>query len=791
MRKTIYAFVAFFFYNTLFAQLPQLSLYLVKQGFNKPLDIKHCGDDRLFIVEQPGIIRIMSKDGNIYPTPFLDITSQVLSSGNEQGLLGLAFSPNYKEDGYFYVNYTTAPSPGTTVISRFSVNPADSNEADAGSEEVLLTFNQPYSNHNGGNMMFGKDGYLYISVGDGGSQNDPQNNGQNVNTLLGKLLRIDVTDQSPYAIPVDNPFAGNPNAMEEIWAYGLRNPWRCSVDRLTGDIWIADVGQNVYEEINFQDVNSIGGENYGWRCREGASACGTCNTSGCSGLTFTDPVFQYAHSNFSSCSVTGGYVYRGAQYSKLFGRYIFTDYCSGQFWSIVRLPNGTFDPDTLQDFANNQFTSFGEDNNGELYVTYRGSTSNNGRIYRITETSDCKPVAFITFDDTVSGCAPVKLTALRGDTLSYQWFNSAGAINGATGYEFNATQSGWYKVQVSKAQAGCQSMSDSVYVKVNDTTALSIAPVSLQYCINQAPIAIHTHVSPAGGTLSGSGISGNTIVPSLAGLGTKIITYTYTNNFGCVSTVTFPVLINDTTALTVPNSTVKYCIKEGTVSVNGLVLPQGGTYFSPFVNNDTLLNLTAAGVGNTVLQYQYNNNSGCTSHAIVNAEIGDSTALIVDSANVTVCINGNAFPLAGFVSPAGGTYSGSGVAGNVFTPPTTPGVASINYDFQNSYGCNSSVIFTITVAVCSGLNAVAQKENVQLLPNPAHDFFNLIIESNYQQNVNVQITDLNGKVCFNDILLLSNDVTHHRINVPDLSKGIYAVFVKANESVYVRRLVVE
>nr|MCU0347218.1 PQQ-dependent sugar dehydrogenase [Saprospiraceae bacterium] len=232
------------------AQTPTPSLAVFATGFTRACDITHCGDDRLFVVEQGGRIWILDENGNKLPDPFLNIDPAVGSSGNEQGLLGLAFHPNYPATPYFYVNYTD--NNGDTKVSRFEVSANNPNEADPATELLLLTFDQPFSNHNGGGVKFGPDGYLYIGSGDGGSGGDPQNNSQKRSTLLGKMLRIDVDNGSPYAVPASNPFLTDANTLDEIWALGLRNPWRFSFDRATGDLWIGDVGQDAWEEIDFQ-----------------------------------------------------------------------------------------------------------------------------------------------------------------------------------------------------------------------------------------------------------------------------------------------------------------------------------------------------------------------------------------------------------------------------------------------------------------------------------------------------------------------------------------------------------
>lgn len=341
-------------------------------GLTTPVSITHAGDNRLFVVDQHGKIVIVDQAGNVKPQPFLDITDRV-TYGGEKGLLGLAFHPQFKTNGYFYVNYTGGDS---TFISRFSVSSSDPDRASASGEIKLMTIYQPYSNHNGGGLAFGPDGYLYIALGDGGSGGDPGNRAQNMMEYLGKMLRIDVNNGNPYAIPQSNPYAGSNNARKEIWASGLRNPWRFSFDRLTGDLWIADVGQNAFEEINFQPAASKGGENYGWRCYEGNEAF---NTSGCgpSG-DFAFPVHVIPHG--PECSVTGGYMYRGPASSPFYGRYFFTDYCSDRIWTL-RKSGDNWVAEEYGTYTGNNFSTFGEDAQGQLYVA--GIKS--GTIFRISD----------------------------------------------------------------------------------------------------------------------------------------------------------------------------------------------------------------------------------------------------------------------------------------------------------------------------------------------------------------------------------------------------------------------
>ena len=346
----------------------RIALQPVVTGLRAPVYVTPAGDSsgRLFVVEKQG--RIMSVRGNaVDQTPFLDIRDRVGSSGSEQGLLSVAFHPNYKANGRLFVDYTDRD--GNTVISRFQ---AQGDAADASSEVVLLRVDQPYANHNGGLVMFGPDGYLYIGMGDGGSAGDPQGNGQNLNVLLGKMLRIDVDNGEPYAIPPSNPWANGQGARPEIWAYGLRNPWRYSFDRETGDLYIADVGQNAYDEIDMQPANSGGGENYGWNIMEGNSCyrAQSCDTS-----KFVAPINDYGQD--IGCSVIGGYVYRGAAFPQLAGAYVFGDYCSGRVWTL-RQVNGQWQRTEVAN-TGMQISSFGEDEAGELYFTNLGD----GGLYRI------------------------------------------------------------------------------------------------------------------------------------------------------------------------------------------------------------------------------------------------------------------------------------------------------------------------------------------------------------------------------------------------------------------------
>ncbi len=352
-------------------------------GFSEPVDIANAGDgsNRIFIVERAGFIKII-KNGVILSTPFLDIDSIVRSNGQEQGLLGLAFHPNYNSNGYFYVNYID--EDGDTQISRYNVSVGNDDVADATSEFPILNVDQidGEGNHNGGCIKFGPDGYLYIAMGDGGGGGDPDENGQDGTTLLGKMLRIDINSGNPYSIPSDNPFVDNAGVLNEIWALGLRNPWRFSFDSETGDMWIADVGQGVWEEVNFQPADSDGGENYGWDCYEGNN---TYETTGCLGSgAYTFPIFDYNQSG--SQSITGGLVYRGNS-TCLRGFYICTDYISEKVWTIAPDGSGGWSVQEHNPSGINAIVAFGTSESGDVYAV-----SLWGNIFQIGSE-----------DDTVSG----------------------------------------------------------------------------------------------------------------------------------------------------------------------------------------------------------------------------------------------------------------------------------------------------------------------------------------------------------------------------------------------------
>lgn len=421
----------------------------VAQGLNFPVFVTApVGDNRLFIVQQAGLIKVLL-NGTVLPIPFLDIDALTTNpvGNDERGLLGMAFAPDYASSGFFYIYYTNLL--GDSVIRRYTVS-ADSNVADAGSARNVLFQDQPFANHNGGTVAFGLDGYLYFGLGDGGSQNDPNGNGQSGATLLAKMLRIDPSgDDFPldpaqnYSIPPTNPFVADPNFRDEIWAYGFRNPYRYSFDRVTGDLWIGDVGQNCWEEIDFQPASSAGGQNYGWNITEGTHcfvANGPCNPVGCNFAGITLPIKDYSHSQDGfSCSVTGGYVYRGNVMPILQGTYFYADFCSAQIYSfryngvsISELTNRTAELAPGGGQAIGSPAAFGEDGFGELYIVDRTSTT--GEIYKIIP----RP-AYVGVDVPASSGAGLQLSAPVpnpfGDATRFDLRADAGADVHVTVYD--------------------------------------------------------------------------------------------------------------------------------------------------------------------------------------------------------------------------------------------------------------------------------------------------------------------------------------------------------------------
>jgi glucose/arabinose dehydrogenase len=373
-------------------QAPTLVFQPAISGLSSPVDIVNASDgsNRIFVVQQGGTIRAYNQSLT-FLNNYLTVTG--ILSGGEQGLLSLAFHPDFTSNGFLYVYYTSSPA-GAVTIARYTRSTVDTTIADPASRVVLLSISKPtdgggvpFSNHNGGKLNFGPDGHLYFATGDGGSGNDPQNNGQDGSTLRGKMIRLDVSNPNPpyYFIPADNPYTSDPLIRDEIWALGLRNPWRWSFDKLTNDMWIADVGQSAREEVNFRAAGTTGGINYGWRCFEGFIS--TPGVPDCTPANYVPPIFDYTHDfDLGGISVTGGYVYRGSEFPNLYGYYIASDYASGNVWLI--LPDGS---NTRQEDMPTSLTTFGEAEDGTLYAAAGGT------MYKVTAVQSPAPVKLISF----------------------------------------------------------------------------------------------------------------------------------------------------------------------------------------------------------------------------------------------------------------------------------------------------------------------------------------------------------------------------------------------------------
>ncbi|MEO8861717.1 MAG: PQQ-dependent sugar dehydrogenase [Ginsengibacter sp.] len=469
-KFTNFLLTAIIIFITVAADAQKLALVPYTSGLNFPIDLKNCGDDRLFIAENAGIIKIANADGSLRTTPFLDISSKV-DNVAEGGLLGLALGPNFKSDGKFYVYYTAnVGGVVNTVLEQYNVSASDSNVADINSALTIIL--QPEVDQEpalGGSLIFGKDGYLYASFGFGGPDKDPNGHAQDKTTFLGKMLRLDVSNVTtiqPYKIPSSNPFfnAATPGLKKEIWALGLRNPYRNSFDRLTGDLWLPDVGQYTWEEVNFQDAKSLGGQNYGWNIMEGPACFNPPTGCDTTGLTF--PFYSYHHVNNNA--IIGGYVMRSPESKLLFGTYIFGDWVAKYIHGIKRLDGMLLD--TVFNFLGsgdlpNRPISFGEDKYGSIYVMFGDPT-----IYRLSDTSYLRhPKAYIT-PTTQDGGTSYLLQGLQGRNLTYKWLINNAVIGGATSPDFTVSSNGNYSLVVTNSLG---------FSDTSDVFAFGALPLSL------------------------------------------------------------------------------------------------------------------------------------------------------------------------------------------------------------------------------------------------------------------------------------------------------------------------
>ena len=506
MKKLFLSFFILIYFLSAKTQTVNLSDF--STGYNWLLGMEHAGDDRIFALQKNGFIIISDKDGNRNPTPFLDLSAKTLNSfRDEKGLLGLAFHPDYESNGRFFVYYNIIPA-GDCVIAEFMRDPDNPDRGLESSEKEILRFPHPRGNHVGGCLKFGPDGYLYIGVGDGGGSGDPDRTGQDLTTLLGKILRIDIDNGDPYSIPADNPFANDASAKKEIWAWGLRNPWRFSFDRLTGDLWLTDVGQNEFEEVNFQKAGDPGGNNYGWSCRE---ASAIFRQSECApGGIYVDPAFQYAHIGGScSGSISGGVVYRGMQFGDLWGKYLTTDFCTGRIYAVDK-DGDDFSGKLIGDFANGEYTVLEENNMGELFI------SSFANVLIKIESQNPKPTAVILNDDfLICPGETVVLEAYKipGTAMEMIWQLDGMDLFPVMNPKLFTSQPGAYTLKVTNPENGEVSFSEPVNVTLrpdqSTTTTIAANP---------------------GDVIQGVTITGDTT-----------FSFNGTDRFGCDSTSTFVV----------------------------------------------------------------------------------------------------------------------------------------------------------------------------------------------------------------------------------------------------------
>ncbi|MCF8245316.1 MAG: PQQ-dependent sugar dehydrogenase [Saprospiraceae bacterium] len=635
MKNALTLLLAIFCFAKLPAQTVTLTPHNAPNTLNWLIAIEKApGDNRLYAVQKDGYVRIVNTDGTVLPMPFLDLSAKVNNSfNNEQGLLGLAFHPNYQQNGLFYVFYNEIGT-GKCIISRFLRSLANPDQANSISEGILLTFDHPNPNHVGGCMKFGPDGYLYIGTGDGGGAGDPNGNGQNLLSFMGKILRIEV-GSGTYSVPADNPFVGVANTAPEIWAYGLRNPWRFNFDSFTGSLWIGDVGQDTREEVNFQPSNSPGGEDYGWSCYEGTLPF---NSNQCfAGSVYTDPLYEYENSG-ADCSVTGGTVYRGTQYADLFGKYLYTDFCSGKIRTVLN--DGIPTVAEVGDFTNNDFTALEAGPDGELYVV--GFFSNT--IYKI-KSNNCAPVAWLVAEPNIA--LPTGGNALLnvfGNGMNYQWLLNGNPINGATANSLTVSTPGTYSVVVTNPVGGCSNTS-------NATVVTMPAPLTVSLTVQDVSCF---------GDSDGS-------ITALAVGGSQNYTYLWSNGATTASIIglsagTYSVTVDDGNGTVIASATVSEPVAmvlnlDGiapTTANNGVLWVTVGNGQSPFgvlwsngETNDTIYNLSPGTYSVTVFD-----GNGCqetdTINLLVNGtnEIGDDLGLhvypnpVVDELRISLNLSG-------------------------------------------------------------------------------------------------------------------------------------------------------
>ena len=760
---------------------PEIILEQYASGFSSPIDIANAGDDRLFIVERAGRIKIIDGTGTTLSTPFLDIDDIVYSFGGqgEIGLLGLAFHPDFATNGHFFVHYTNLDE--NTNISRFTVNPATPNEVDPATELTIMTIDQPYLNHNGGCLKFGPDGYLYIGMGDGGSANDPQNRSQNTQSLLGKMLRIDINNGLPYAIPTDNPFVGNVDVLDEIWAIGLRNPWRYSFDRTTGDRWIGDVGQGAREEINMQPESSTGGENYGWRCYEGFN---TFNTSGCDDASaYDDPVVDYNHSA-SSCSVTGGYVYRGAEYASLQGIYIYADYCSGRIWTLTSDGTGGYTNNLSASYSGYDISSFGEDTQGEMYL----SRMTNGIIYKLT-VDDC--AAFQANETIVNETCQnnnngsITLNPLNGmEPFTYAW------SNGGTTNEITGLWAATYAVTLTDAN-NCEII--EFYEVTNGTpsnfTATADGP--LIFCEGDS-VVLTSSEAPAGynyqwniGSSQIAGANEQTFtVTEATGTGNYFVSFLFgpcsvpsTSNWLFITVLETP----DEPVITLEGVEV-LCLGDVT-SITASEAPANYGYQwynnSAIISGETNIGLVVSAPGNYYCVYTGECETSTSNWIEVSEDNGPMPVIsaVANTLSVNDDYEGYQWYLDG--APIFGANE-----------PNYEATETGNYTVEVMTINNCSFTAAPFNVEITSVFPIHQLADVMISPNPFTEKIILDITVNEAAKLDLRIHDVKGVLQHEESLTVSQQLQKD-LHLKDLPAGVYFLSIQNGDKVYTKKIIRE
>jgi glucose/arabinose dehydrogenase len=742
-------------------------------GITRPVDITHCGDSRLFVVEKAGTIRIVDTLGNKFPNAFLNITDRVLSSGNEQGLLGLEFSPNYAQNGYFYVYYTKKTS-GDTRVSRFSRDSTDVNKADPNSEQIILEQTQPYSNHNGGGVKFSPtDGYLYIGLGDGGSGGDPQGNGQKKNTFLGKILRIDVTPgPTPYTVPADNPFVNDPSYFPEIWSLGWRNPWRFSFDQLNGDLWVGDVGQNAHEEIDYQPAGQ-GGGNYGWRCYEGNY---TYNTNGCPGASnFIMPIYDYANPSVG-CSVTGGVIYRGTKYPNLYGVYLHTDYCSGRWWATRRNANGTFSTTEIANLGDYEYSNLGEDYKGELYVSAHAS----GKIQKIKDLCAAFKISAQVSDPVCIGSA--------AGFINLTYSGNAGAVttvwsNGANTPNITGLNPGTYQV-IAVDGNGCQRQ-DSFQIGIAGPAAPLLQIITGDTVLCPGLSAVIQATEAASGLAyqwykNGAAIDNSntqTLTVTESGLYTAVFT-----SATCNSPASEPISVRyvvqpQAVAALIQGDSILCIGESATLSASNVLPGDVIQWFGPagVIQGAHDAQLSASGAG----AYYFTAQGPCGT-STSNAITLDGEYIILpfifyakDTLRAVPGYTSYQWSLNTFVIP--------GATDSIFVP-VAPGdytceIVSVN-------GCKYTDLLHVDLL---GTALPAAVTKFSLSPNPTYGSMNMTLELDKSQHIRFFLLDTAGREIF--LQTHQTQRLNKTLELKDLPRGAYFLHVELENGSFVRRIV--